>query len=78
MGGCGVATGKATHNPLLSEWVMQQPLPWKAKCFRLMFESAIWALFGAWEDDEDDGWLHLLSAISDKCDLLNRICVNVT
>lgn len=36
------------HAPLLSEWVMQQPLPWKANekkhFFRLMFESALWVL----------------------------------
>ena len=35
------------------------------KCFRLMFESAIWTVFPTWEDVKDDCWLHLLSKISD-------------
>lgn len=79
MGGYGVATGKATLCSCQSGLCNSHYHGKQRKRFRLMFESALWALFGVWEDDdEDDGWLHLLSEIFDKCYVLNRTRASVT
>lgn len=69
------------HAPLMSEWVTQQPLPWrgkKKKGIKKMFQVDVWKVlsglcFERRRDDEDDG-----RSVRFQKYLTSVLCVNVT
>lgn len=80
MGGLQFCHGEG-RAPLMSEWVMQQPLPRRErekKRQRKMFQVDVWKVlsglcFERGRDDEDDG-----RSVRFQKYLTSALCVNVT